>query len=162
MTRDEAAALLYREALHLDRREWDQWLALYAEDAVFWIPAWKSETEPTDDPAREMSLIYYEGRANLEDRVLRIRSGQSPASTPLPRTVHLISNILVTGSEEGWVETSASWTVHRYDTRRKDSHVFFGLYEHRLERRGEDWLIARKKVLLMNDIVPTVLDVYAF
>ena len=162
MTRDEAAALLYREALHLDRREWDEWLALYAEDAVFWIPAWKSETEQTCDPDREMSLVYYHGRRNLEDRVIRIRSGQSPASTPLPRTVHAVTNVLVTASATDAVETSASWTVHRYDTRRKDAHVFFGLYEHRLERRDGEWLIARKKVLLMNDIVPTVLDVYAF
>ena len=36
---------------------------------------------PTDDPDRELSLIYYRGRANLEDRVWRARSGQSVAST---------------------------------------------------------------------------------
>jgi len=40
---DEAAALLYREALSLDRGEWDDWLALFTEDAVFWMPAWRDD-----------------------------------------------------------------------------------------------------------------------
>jgi len=56
---DEAAALLYREALLLDRGDWDEWLQLFTDDAVFWMPAWRDELTPTADPDRELSLIYY-------------------------------------------------------------------------------------------------------
>jgi 3-phenylpropionate/cinnamic acid dioxygenase small subunit len=77
----------------LDESRWDDWLDLYAEDACFWMPAWKNETETTTDPDTELSLIYYKGRNNLADRVWRVRSGQSVASTPRIRAVHLITNV---------------------------------------------------------------------
>ena len=38
-----AQELLFREALCLDTRRWDDWLALYDEDATFWMPAWTDE-----------------------------------------------------------------------------------------------------------------------
>jgi hypothetical protein len=74
LTRAEAEELLYREAALLDEGDWDSWLDLYTEDAVFWMPAWRDEENPTADPDRELSLIYYQGRSGLEDRVHRARS----------------------------------------------------------------------------------------
>jgi 3-phenylpropionate/cinnamic acid dioxygenase small subunit len=42
--------------------------------------------------------------------------------------------------------------------------VLFGRYEYRLRRHDEGgreyWLIARKKVLLLNDHIPTMIDFY--
>jgi 3-phenylpropionate/cinnamic acid dioxygenase small subunit len=156
----EAARLLYEEARRLDSGEWDAWLDLYTEDALFWMPAWRDETEPTADPDRELSLIYYSGRRNLEDRVWRARSGLSVASSPRPRTVHLVTNVLVLrgGAEEA--ELSASFAVHRHDVRAERSHAFFGRYEHRLRREPDGWRIAAKKILLLNDVIPTVVDFY--
>jgi 3-phenylpropionate/cinnamic acid dioxygenase small subunit len=159
---DKSAAeeLLFREALHLDRRDWDAWLALYAEDAVFWVPAWRDEASPTEDPDSELSLIYYRGRRNLEERVWRIRSGLSVASAPLPRSVHTISNVLVERAGADGASVSASFAVHLNDVRAEREHVFFGRYEYRLVAGAAGLLIASKKILLLNDRIPTVLDVY--
>ena len=55
----------------LDRRCWREWLDLYSEDSVFWMPAWLDEDTTTSDPDAELSHIYYKGRHNLEDRVWR-------------------------------------------------------------------------------------------
>jgi len=33
--------VIHREALYLDERRWDDWLALYHDDAEFWVPAWR-------------------------------------------------------------------------------------------------------------------------
>jgi 3-phenylpropionate/cinnamic acid dioxygenase small subunit len=148
--------LLYREALALDRRDWDEWLVLYEEDAEFWMPAWRDEMEPTTDPQSELSLIWYQGRTNLEERVWRVRSGLSVASTPLPRTVHAVTNILVEGGDR----VAASFTVHTYDVRAQRTHVFFGRYEYRLRETNAGWRIAAKKILLLNDVIPTVVDFY--
>jgi benzoate/toluate 1,2-dioxygenase subunit beta len=161
LTRSDAETLLYREALHLDRAEWDAWLDLYLEDAVFWVPAWRDETTPTSDPETELSLIYYSGRRNLEDRVWRIRSGQSVASGPLPRFVHSVTNVLVEEAEEDWGSVSAAFVAHRFDVRSDRTHAFFGRYQYRLRREGGDWRIASKTVLLLNDVIPTVLDIYS-
>jgi 3-phenylpropionate/cinnamic acid dioxygenase small subunit len=160
-TTADAAELLYREAHCLDARRWDDWLALYCEDAVFWIPAWKGEHELTDAPDTEVSLVYAQARAGLEDRVWRVRSGLSAASALLPRTSHAVSNVLVETQADGTVAALSSFTCHVFDLRRGDQHVFFGRYEHALRQVGGAWRIARKKVVLMNDRIPTMIDFYS-
>jgi 3-phenylpropionate/cinnamic acid dioxygenase small subunit len=161
LSRQEAEEFLYREALLLDSGDWDAWLELYVPDAIFWMPAWRDEIQPTADPDSELSLIYYRGRRNLEDRVWRARSGLSVASTPRPRTVHAVTNVLVADAGEEEAEVSACFSVHLHDPRSERSHVFFGRYEYRLQNREGDWRIARKKILLLNDVIPTVVDFYS-
>lgn len=153
--RDEARDLLFREALALDRRDWPTWISLYTEDARFWMPAWRDEVSPTEDPDRELSLIYYEGRANLEERVWRIQSGLSVASTPIPRTAHIVSNVMI---DNGQVH--ASFVVHVHDVRSGRTHAFFGRYEYLLRKAGINLAIHQKKIILMNDKIPTVADIY--
>jgi benzoate/toluate 1,2-dioxygenase beta subunit len=161
LSRAAAEEFLYREALLLDRGEWDAWLALYREDAVFWMPAWRNETVPTDDPESELSLIYYQGRRNLEERVWRARSGLSVASAPRPRVVHVVSNVLVERATAVEAELTASFAVYSYDARSERTHVFFGRYEYRLRPQDEGWQIAAKKIILLNDVIPTVVDFYS-
>ena len=40
MSYENICAFLYREARHLDERDWDSWLALYDTNCTFWMPAW--------------------------------------------------------------------------------------------------------------------------
>jgi 3-phenylpropionate/cinnamic acid dioxygenase small subunit len=155
------AEVLYREALYLDTQRWDEWLALYLEDCEYWVPAWKSEHEPTSDPKRELSLVYYANRAGLEDRVWRVRSRKSPASLPLPRTQHTITNVLVEApSEPGHLRLMSNWTVHQFLGKSKETEVLYGRSEHDLVQRDSVWRIARKKTLVLNDMLPPVLDFY--
>lgn len=158
----EVQTTLYQEALHLDAQRWDDWLGLFTEDAVFWLPAWTDEHRLSASPERELSLIYCAARAGLEDRVWRVRSGLSVASRPLPRTSHAVTNCVVTAdsahSEQVVVESS--WTCHVYGLKQRTPHVFFGSYQHQLRCEQGQWRIARKKVVLMNDQIPTMLDFY--
>lgn len=156
----EAADLLYREGHALDTQRWDDWLALYCEDAVFWMPAWKGEHELVDAPDSEVSLMYYTARAGLEDRVWRVRSGLSTASAPLLRTSHGITGVVVVGAADTGVEVHANWTCHTFNLRDFAQHVFFGRYEFMLRQEGGVWKIAKKKIVLMNDRIPTMVDFY--
>jgi 3-phenylpropionate/cinnamic acid dioxygenase small subunit len=155
-----AAELLYREALYLDEQRWDEWLALYTDDALLWMPAWTGTHELTTSPDTQLSLIYCEGRARLEDRVWRIRSHMSVASDPLPRTVHNVTNVLVLDERDGALDVRASWTVHLYDTVRVRQDVFFGRYRYELRTAEGALRIARKTIVLANDRIPTMLDFY--
>ena len=159
-TQTIAAGILSREGLHLDRQDWDAWLGLYTDDVVYWVPAWRSESELVSDVRREVSLIYHTSRAGLEERVLRIRSRKSVTAMPIPRTTHVVGNVLVDAASAGTIDGTASWIVHEYDPRVTKMHVHFGLYEFTLRQRGDGWLIARKKTILMNDRIPTVIDFY--
>ena len=161
ITQAEAEALLHREALYLDDRRWDDWLGLFTEDAVYWVPAWRSEDETTEDPDRELSLIYYRGRDYLRERAWRISSGLSIASKPLPRTVHLLSGILLDGADEASATVRSNFAVHSFNSKRQSSTVFFGRYEHGLKREGEAWRIASKKITLLNDYIQAVVDIYS-
>ena len=156
-----AATLLYQEALYLDEQRWDEWLGLYLPTARYWVPAWKSEGETTSDPDREISLIYYESRAGLEDRIWRLKSGQSIASNPLRRTAHAVTNVLVGDqTAPGEVEVKATFSVGVFDPRGKTSHVFFGRYLYRLTFTEDGWRIGSKTIVLLNDQIPAVADVY--
>lgn len=150
--------LLYREASHLDARRWDEWLALFTEDCEYWLPAWTGEHELTTDPARQVSLIFYNRRARLEERVSRIKSGISAASTPLPRTQHMVSNILAQAGDDGALSVHACWQSHTYRFQATDT--LYGRYEYTLVRDGTELRIHRKKIVLINDVISTVLDIY--
>lgn len=155
------AELLTREALLLDRGAYQEWLDLYTPDCVFWMPAWRDDGTQTQDPDRELSLIYYRGRRNLEDRVKRIQSGLSVASNVMPRVSHMIGNVLVEASDGQRARIASVFTVHVHDVRTSRAHVFFGRYEHELVFVEGRWMIAGKVIRLMNDVIPTLLDIYS-
>ena len=109
----DAEALLFREARLLDLQDFSGWLELYAEDVLFWMPAWREDNTLTEDPDQELSLIYYRGKDNLRDRVDRLTSGLSPVSRTLPRVVHLISNVeMVDDSEDEATVRSSFVAAH--------------------------------------------------
>ena len=155
---EQLSAFLYREARLLDDREWDAWLECYAATAPFWMPAWDDNDALTEDPQREISLIYYPNRQGLEDRVFRIKTERSSASTPEPRTAHFISNVEILEQNAEVVELRFNWQTlsHRY----KSTDVYFGTSFYRLDVRGEQPLIERKKVVLKNDYIHQVVDIY--
>ncbi|WP_437882264.1 benzoate 1,2-dioxygenase small subunit [Pseudomonas sp. LRF_L74] len=157
-TRQQLLDFIHREARLLDDRQWDEWLECYASNVVFWMPSWDDDDRLTEDPQREISLIYYPNREGLEDRVFRIKTERSSASTPEPRTAHFIANLEVLEEGGEQVELRFNWQTlsHRYKT----TDVYFGTSFYRLDVRGEQPLITRKKVVLKNDYVHQVLDIY--
>lgn len=154
-----AVDLVAREARLLDERAWDDWLALYDEDAVFWVPTWRDEDELTQDPERELSFMHLRGRAMLAERIARIRSGLSAASKPLPRTNHLVTGSLVTQQGDEAVVRSA-WMTHCWLHKDAELVTYTGRYEHQLRWAGDGWRIRRKTVVLVNDRLESPVDVF--
>ena len=157
----EASALLYAEAAALDERRWEDWLALFTEDCLYHVPAWRDETTPTSDPRTEVSIIHCSGRAQLAERVQRITGGRSVASTPPPRTAHVVSNVMLAEASADALRVKSVWASHVFNVKRQDQHVFFSRVEHLLVRQDGAWRIARRHALLLNDRLPTMLDVYS-
>ncbi|MEI6302169.1 MAG: aromatic-ring-hydroxylating dioxygenase subunit beta [Betaproteobacteria bacterium] len=153
--------VLALEAAALDEQRWDDWLALFAPDCEYWVPTWVSEDTLASDHQSQLSQIYYSSRAGLEDRIARIRTGKSPASTPLRRTTHMTSNVvLLPGAAGGGMALRSSWTCHVFDPNSKKTYVLFGHANHELRFTEAKWLIARKKTVVQNDYLPTMVDVY--
>ena len=121
--RDECRALLEREARLLDERRFDDWLELYAEHCVVWVPA----AEQAGDPRREVA-IYFDDRRRLEDRIFRLRTGKAWSQVPASRTVRMVSNVevfragdklmvrsnlLLSEFRAGETRTLGAWCAHR-------------------------------------------------
>lgn len=149
---------LYRNAELCDRQNWMDYLDCFDESAEMHIPQWDSEHVYTTDPKRGMSMMYYPSRAGLEDRVYRIGTGKSAASTPMPRTLHIIGNVVIQQVSGDQLEVKCKWVTHVY--RFGQASCFFGDASYRLKPVGFSWLILRKHVLLLNDKIDEVLDFY--
>ncbi|MFJ6257285.1 MULTISPECIES: benzoate 1,2-dioxygenase small subunit [Rhodococcus] len=152
---------LYRESRYLDDREFEKWIECYHPDSEYWMPAWADDGELTTDPAAEISLIYYPNRGGIEDRVFRIRTDRSSAtSLPEPRTGHNITNVEVIEERGFVVDVRFNWfTLYfRYNT----VDTYFGTSHYTIDFSGEQPLIMKKKVVLKNDYIHHVVDIYHF
>ena len=156
---EDINAFLYAEARCLDDRDWDGWLAHYAPHATFHMPAWDDDDQLTEDPQREISLIYYGTKQGLEDRVFRIRTERSSAtSLPEPRTSHNISNVEIVERGEGTIKLRFNWFNLSFRYKATDS--YFGTSFYTLDVTGDRPLITAKKVVLKNDYIHHVVDIY--
>ncbi|WP_239986103.1 benzoate 1,2-dioxygenase small subunit [Paracoccus sp. SY] len=151
-------AFLYREARLLDDRQWDEWLTCYAPDVTYWMPAWDDNDQITEDPQSQISLMYYPNREGLEDRVFRIKTERSGASTPEPRTSHTVSNVEVVADRGS--EVDVRYNFHTLNHRYKTTDQFFGTMFVTLRRTDDGLVIAAKKIVLKNDYIRQVIDVY--
>ncbi len=156
----EVADFLFREARLLDQQKWSEWLRLYAEDAVFWAPAPVMSGGYTSNPELELNYIYIVGRAGLEARILRLETNSSMASTPPPRTCHLVTGVTVEDANAQEIVAAASWQVTSFIEPRGQQHRS-GAYEYRLRRSGSSFVIARKKILILEHVVDGYFDVYS-
>jgi len=138
-----AEKFLYREARLVDEHRYDEWLSLWADDGIYWIPCRHED----DDPARQVSIVY-DNRAKLGDRIARFKSGAVLAQVPKTRLRRVISNIEVTHG--GGNELAVESNFILVEARDGMQHVWCGRSIHALRETGGDFRIARKKVLLVN------------
>ena len=156
---EQVRAFLYREARLLDDRQWDEWIKLYSPKASFWMPSWDDDDQLVTDPQTQISLIWYGHKGGLEDRVFRIRTERSSVtSMPEPRTSHNISNVEILAQGGGVCELRFNWVTFSY--RYKTVDTYFGTSFYTLDTTGPQPLITRKKVILKNDYIHHVVDIY--
>jgi benzoate/toluate 1,2-dioxygenase beta subunit len=157
-TKTDIEAFLFRECRLLDDEQWDEWLECYHPDAVFWMPSWDDDGKLVADPQREISLIYYANRQGLEDRVFRIKTERSSATMPDTRTSHNISNVELEREADGILTVRFNW--HTLSHRYKTDYSHFGTSRYEIDFTGERPLILNKYVVLKNDYINQVIDVY--
>ncbi|MFJ2034119.1 benzoate 1,2-dioxygenase small subunit [Streptosporangium sp. NPDC087985] len=159
ISQQDVEHFLYREARYLDDREFDKWLECYAPDVEFWMPSWDVDDTLVTDPHQDVSLIYYPNRGGLEDRVFRINTDRSSAtSIPEPRTGHNITNVEIVEQQGNTCQVRFNWFTlyYRYQT----VDIYFGHSLYTLDTSGEQPLIKKKTVVLKNDYIHHVIDIY--
>lgn len=142
--RDSCRAVLEREARLLDNHRYEDWLALYAPECAYWIPA----TPTPGDPRREVSITF-DDRRRLEDRVFRLCTGAAWSQVPISRIVHFVSNVEVFApATDAPLMVRSNLLVAEF--RAGESRTLAGWCAHRLGRRGGGWEILAKQVNLLE------------
>ena len=138
---------LYHEARLLDERRFEDWMKLFAEDGIYWIPA----TPDQEDPLGEVSIAY-EDRQLIDVRVRRLRHPENYADQPTVRTRRVIGNVMIVLPENGVVVARSNFTLA--DLQGDEQRVFLGEYVHTLRPVGDDYEIVQKRVNLLNCDAP--------
>jgi 3-phenylpropionate/cinnamic acid dioxygenase small subunit len=142
--RDEFRRLLEREARLLDQLRYEDWLAMYAPECVYWVPS----TPRAGDPRREIAIMF-DDRRRLEDRVYRLRTGFAWSQAPASRTVRLITNVeaFATAAEAVRMLRSNFLISEFWGD---ETRVLTGWAGHRVVRDGAGWIIQAKQVNLIE------------
>ena len=124
----------YAEAALLDDRQYGEWLALFAEDAHYWMPIRRTMTSNELD--KEFSApggmaFFDDDRMMLTARVKKLATGYSWSEDPPSRTRHLVTNIRIVRDDSGELGV----------------HTNFHLYRTRLNSEEDHWIGSRKDVL---------------
>jgi len=134
---------LYHEARLLDTQRYEEWLALFTEDATYWVPLEHGQQDPY-----ETSSIIHDDRTLLELRVKQIRHPRAHARQPVARTVHQVGNVVQLGQANGELQIGSTLTVIEF--RSEKQRVHGALVEHRLRPQANTFRIARKRIDLVN------------
>lgn len=139
-----SAALIHHEARLLDSRRFRDWLDLYAQECVYWVPA-----APLADP-RFAVTVAFDDRRRLEDRIIRIETGFAHNQEPDLRMRHLVTNIEAWESEDG--NSRRVMANERVFEARdgRNRHEFVASLDYWLIQEAGAWEIKVKRALLIN------------
>src|SRR5262245_32770273 len=144
-----------REAWLLDERKFAEWLDLFTEDVLYFMPRRKNvlrreqhrEVTPLGDLA-----IFEEDKRYLEMRVARLETGMAWAEDPPSRTRHLIGNLEASPLENGEVEARTAFLVCRSHLE-TDHQLLSGCREDVLRSVGGAWKVRRRNILLDANVL---------
>jgi len=142
--REAFRMLLEREARLLDQLRYEDWLALYTAECIYWVPS----TPNAGDPRREIAVMF-DDRRRLEDRIYRLRTGFAWSQAPASRTVRLITNVEAFATARDDVRMLRSnFLISEFWG--DETRVLTGWAGHRVVRDGQGWKIQAKQVNLID------------
>jgi 3-phenylpropionate/cinnamic acid dioxygenase small subunit len=135
--------LLFLEARLLDLNRFEEWLNLYSEDCIYWVPLELNQVDGINT-----SSIIYDDKTLMEIRIRQYSHARAHARSPLPRTVHSISNIQIENGKDGSFDVFSNLIVGEY--RKNQQKTWFATVNHQLISGPDGLKISHKRVNLIN------------
>jgi len=146
-----ALGFVYKEARLADEARYAEWLALWTDDGVYWVPA---TTDPAANPDTRLSHVY-DNRARIDTRIKLLQTGHRYSQQPASLMRRLISNVEVTAGEGGELVVESNFLLAELAIQSKhEMHWWVGRTTHRLRRVEGELRMAAKKVVLVNAAEP--------
>jgi len=163
LLKQEIEEFLYREADLLDERRYEDWLALVAEDVRYWMPMRRNvkvgEAEREFTRAGRDINWFDEGKETLTRRVKQILTGMHWAEEPVSRISHMVSNVRLlevnpSAAEPAEVTVRCRFLIYRNRVE-TETDILVGRREDLLRRVDGQWQIARRKIVLDQNVLLT-------
>jgi 3-phenylpropionate/cinnamic acid dioxygenase small subunit len=144
-----------REAWLLDERRFAEWLDIFTDDVLYFMPRRKNvlrrEADRELTPLGDLAILE-EDRRYLEMRVARLDTGMAWAEDPPSRTRHLIGNLEATPVEDGNVEARTAFLVYRSHLE-TDHQLLSGCREDVLRKVAGAWKVRRRRIVLDANVL---------
>jgi len=130
----EVERFYYDEAALLDSHRYEEWLALFSDDAHYFMPIRRTRMlrELDKEFTRPGEMAFFDDtKTLLAGRITKLGSGRSWAEDPPSRTRHLITNVRITKDDNRTLEVESN----------------FHLYRTRLNSEESSWIGSRRDVL---------------
>jgi benzoate/toluate 1,2-dioxygenase beta subunit len=137
---------LFHEARLMDAHRLDEWLALWDDDATYWVPCNGDDT----DPARSVSVIY-DRRGQLRNRIQRIKETLW-LKEQAPRLRRIVGNIEIESESATEIVVGSNFILAELHRHRQI--LWAGNTVHRLVPEVDRFRIRYKKVVLLNNDEP--------
>ncbi len=134
---------IYAEALLIDERKFTEWLDLFSDDGVYWMPLEFGQTEE-----HLTTSLMYEDKLLLTMRVERLHGERTFSQRPKSRCHHLLQKPTVLENTKDCIQTKTAF--HYTETRLDEQFFLVGWVEHTLKIQDGALKIIRKKVNLIN------------
>jgi benzoate/toluate 1,2-dioxygenase beta subunit len=141
----EIEEFLYREASYLDRKLYTEWLDLFTEDGLYWVPAAPDQKDPDDHVS-----IYFEDRLLRQMRVNRLRHPQAFSLESPVRASRMVGNVLIESFDAATGVCRVRSTFHMLELQYGEQHLYGGFYLHDLVASDSGYKIKMKRVDLIN------------
>ncbi len=140
----EVEQFLYRQADLLDSKKWQDYIDLFADDGVYWVPA-----DPAHKTWEGMPAIFAEDKNLMTVRMKRVLHPDAWSQRPNWGTNHVVSNVSISkSSSKGEVEVRSRF--HMMELRRDDVRHFAGSYFHKLKKTKSGFRIQLQRVDMTN------------
>jgi len=144
-----------REAWLLDERKFQEWLGLFTEDVLYFMP--RRKNVPRRESHREVTALgdlalIEDDKRYLEMRVARLETGMAWAEDPPSRTRHLVGNLVAEPLDSGDVQAKTAFLVYRSHLE-TDQQLFAGSRDDVLRRVDGAWKVARRTIVLDANVL---------
>src|SRR5882724_3071992 len=147
--------LYIHEAWLLDERQFKEWLDLFTDDVLYFMPRRKNvlrrEAHRELTPLGDLAILE-EDRRHLEMRVARLDTGMAWAEDPPSRTRHLIGNLEAAPLDNGEVEAKTAFLVYRSHLE-TDHQLLSGCREDLLRKVNGAWKVRRRTIVLDANVL---------
>ena len=152
----EIEEFLYDEAELLDERHFEAWLDLLSEDIRYWMPMRRNvkfDDQGRENTREQQDMNWFdEGKETLTQRVRQILTGVHWAEEPLSRVRHMVSNVRITRATSEQLEVQSRFLIYR-NRQQDETDIFVGKREDTLRKIDGQWKIARRKIMLDQNVL---------